>query len=96
MQADIEALRAQVDVLTVAFHKGVAHTPALLAMYERKVAKAAIEAGADIIVGHHAHILRGIEIYKGKPIFHGLGNFVTVTRALNVKNNASPARLAWA
>ena len=65
-------------------------------MYERQVAKAAIEAGADIIIGHHAHILRGIEVYKGKPIFHGLGNFVTVTRALNVENNASPARLAWA
>jgi poly-gamma-glutamate synthesis protein (capsule biosynthesis protein) len=31
-------------------------------MYERQVAKAAIDAGADIVVGHHAHILRGIEI----------------------------------
>ncbi len=96
MYADIEKLRPQVDVLTVAFHKGIAHTPATIAMYERQVAKAAIEAGADIIIGHHAHILRGIETYKGKPIFHGLGNFVTVTRALNVENNASPARLAWA
>ncbi|NOT61280.1 MAG: CapA family protein [Acidobacteria bacterium] len=96
MQADVESLRSQVDVLTVAFHKGVAHTPALIAMYERQVAKAAIDAGADIVVGHHAHILRGIETYKGKPIFHGLGNFVTVTRALNIENNASPERLAWA
>ncbi len=96
MQADVAALRAQVDVLTVAFHKGVAHTPALIAMYERQVAKAAIDAGADIVVGHHAHILRGIETYKGKPIFHGLGNFVTVTRALNIEDNASPERLAWA
>jgi len=34
------------------------------AMYERPLAKAAIDAGADIVVGHHAHILRGIEIYK--------------------------------
>ncbi len=96
MQSDIEQLRAQVDVLTVAFHKGIAHTPVTIAMYERQVAKAAIEAGADIVVGHHAHILRGIEMYRGKPIFHGLGNFVTVTRALSVENNASPARSAWA
>jgi poly-gamma-glutamate synthesis protein (capsule biosynthesis protein) len=96
MQADVESLRSQVDVLTVAFHKGVAHTPAAIAMYERQVAKAAIDAGADIVVGHHAHILRGIEIYKGKPIFHGLGNFVTVTRALNIEDNASPERRAWA
>jgi poly-gamma-glutamate synthesis protein (capsule biosynthesis protein) len=96
MQDDIEALRAQVDVVVVALHKGLVHTPAQLAMYERPVARAAIEAGADIVVGHHPHIARGIEFYKGKPIFHGLGNFVTVTRALNVEENAHPARLAWA
>lgn len=96
MQADIERLRSQVDVLTVALHKGLVHTPAQLAMYERPVAKAAIEAGADIVIGHHPHILRGIELYKGKPIFHGLGNFVTVTHALNVEANAHPTRLAWA
>jgi len=96
MQADIVALRARVDVLVVALHKGLVHTPALLAMYERPVARAAIEAGADIVVGHHPHIARGVEFYKGRPIFHGLGNFVTVTRALNVEGNAHPARLAWA
>lgn len=96
MQADIEALRARVDVVVVALHKGLVHTPAQLAMYERPVARAAIEAGADIVVGHHPHITRGVEFYKGKPIFHGLGNFVTVTRALNVEKNAHPARLAWA
>ena len=96
MQCDIEALREQVDVVVVALHKGLVHTPAQLAMYERPVARAAIEAGADIVVGHHPHIARGIEFYKGKPIFHGLGNFVAVTRALNVEKNAHPARLAWA
>jgi poly-gamma-glutamate synthesis protein (capsule biosynthesis protein) len=96
MQADIAALDARVDVTVVALHKGIGHTPAVLAMYERQVAKAAIDAGADIVVGHHAHIMRGVEIYKGRPVFHGLGNFVTVTRALNVEANASPARLAWA
>jgi poly-gamma-glutamate synthesis protein (capsule biosynthesis protein) len=96
MQADIAALRARVDVLVVALHKGLVHTPAALAMYERPVARAAIEAGADIVVGHHPHIARGIEFYKGRPIFHGLGNFVTVTHALNVEGNAHPARLAWA
>lgn len=96
MQADIVALRAQVDVLVVALHKGLVHTPASLAMYERPLARAAIEAGADIVVGHHPHIARGIEFYKGRPIYHGLGNFVTVTRALNVEGNDHPARKAWA
>jgi hypothetical protein len=96
MMADIEKLRPEVEVLVVALHKGIGHTPAVLAMYERPLAKAAIDAGADIIVGHHAHILRGVEIYKGRPIYHGLGNFVTVTRALNVEANPSPKRLEWA
>jgi len=96
MAADIEALRARTDAVVVALHKGVGHVPARLEMYERAVARAAVDAGADIVVGHHAHILRGIELHRGKPIFHGLGNFVTVTRALSVQDNASPERLAWA
>ena len=95
MQADIEELRGQVDVLIVALHKGLGHTPATLAMYERPLSKAAVDAEADIVVGHHAHILQGVEIYKGKPIYHGLGNFVTVSRALSVDDNPSPARLKW-
>jgi poly-gamma-glutamate capsule biosynthesis protein CapA/YwtB (metallophosphatase superfamily) len=41
-----------------------------------QAAHAAIDAGADIFVSHGPHILRGIEIYKGKPIFYSLGNFI--------------------
>ncbi len=82
---DIEALRLSVDVLLVVFHKGIGHTPARVADYERQVAHAAIRAGADVVTGHHAHILRGVEVYRGKPIYHGLGNFVTVTRALAIR-----------
>jgi poly-gamma-glutamate capsule biosynthesis protein CapA/YwtB (metallophosphatase superfamily) len=96
MQADIAAVRERVDVVVVAFHKGVVHTPAHIAMYERAVAREAIEAGADIVIGHHAHILRGVEVWRGKPIFHGLGNFVTVTRALTAEGNDNPVRRAWA
>lgn len=71
------------------------HTPAVLAGYERPLARAAIAAGASVVVGHHSHILRGIELIDGKPVFHGLGNFVTVTRALDI-DNAHPARREWA
>ncbi len=39
-------------------------------------ARAVIDAGADVYVGHGSHVLWGIEIYKGKPIFFGLGNFI--------------------
>lgn len=96
MASDIRQLRQLCDVLVVSLHKGLGHTPARLAMYEKQVSRAAIDAGADVVFGHHAHILQGMEFYKGKPIFHGLGNFVTVTRALSAENNPSPEREEWA
>ena len=39
-------------------------------------ARACVDAGADMVVGHGPHMLRGLEIYKGKPIFYSLGNFI--------------------
>ncbi|WP_280434868.1 CapA family protein [Nocardia carnea] len=96
MKSDIRALRAEVDVVVVALHKGIGHTPAVLADYESPLAQAAVDAGADMVIGHHAHIMRGIEMYRGKPIFHGLGNFVTVTHALTPAGGDSAERRAWA
>jgi poly-gamma-glutamate synthesis protein (capsule biosynthesis protein) len=93
---DVAAAREQADIVVVAMHKGIGHLPAVLAMYESPLARAAIDAGADAVVGHHAHILRGIEVYKGRPIFHGLGNFVTVTRALTPADAKSAEAAAWA
>jgi poly-gamma-glutamate synthesis protein (capsule biosynthesis protein) len=82
MQSDIIRARAACDFVSVSLHKGTVHTPGLVMAYEKQIAHAAVDAGADLVVGHHAHILRGVEVYKDRPIFHGLGNFVTVTRAL--------------
>ena len=84
MQVDIAAAKAaDNDFVIVALHKGLVHTPARLAPYERPVAHAAIEAGAKAVIGHHAHIVRGMEFHLGRPIFHGLGNGCVVTRALS-------------
>jgi poly-gamma-glutamate synthesis protein (capsule biosynthesis protein) len=44
--------------------------------YARAFAHAAVEAGADVVHGHGPHQDRALEIYKGKPIFHALGNFI--------------------
>ena len=41
----------------------------------KELAHRAIDSGADVFVGHGPHVLRGVEIYKGKPIFYGLGEF---------------------
>jgi poly-gamma-glutamate synthesis protein (capsule biosynthesis protein) len=76
MVEDVKKLRPLCDVLVVAFHKGVLGFPDKLAMYDQQVSYAAIDAGADMILGHHAHILKGIEEYKGKYIYHGLGHFI--------------------
>jgi poly-gamma-glutamate synthesis protein (capsule biosynthesis protein) len=84
-----------VDILVVSLHQGIVHMPAELAPYERPLARAAAEAGASIVIGHHAHILRGIEWIGETPVFYGLGNFVTVTRALSLDND-HPVRRAWA
>ena len=88
--SDVLALRETVDVVVVAFHKGIGHVPVVVPAYERELARTAIDCGADIVVGHHAHILRGIEVYRGKPVFHGLGNFVAVTHALTPRAARAP------
>jgi poly-gamma-glutamate synthesis protein (capsule biosynthesis protein) len=72
---DIKALRPQVDVLMVALHWGVIWVPRVIADYQQIVARAAIDAGADMIIGHHAHVPKAIEMYKGKAIFYSLSNF---------------------
>jgi poly-gamma-glutamate capsule biosynthesis protein CapA/YwtB (metallophosphatase superfamily) len=92
---DVAAAKAQADLVIVALHKGIVHTPAKLAPYERALAHAAIDAGADVVIGHHAHIVRGIEFHHGKPIFHGLGNGCVVTSALSPAQD-HPARREWA
>jgi hypothetical protein len=74
MKEDIEKLKAQCTYVVVALHKGLVHTPAKLVDYEFQVSHEAIDAGADLIISHHSHIMKGVEWYKGKPIYHGLCN----------------------
>ena len=75
MVRDINALRARVDVVVVSHHWGIHYVPAVIADYQFEVGHATIDAGADIVIGHHPHILKGIEIYKGKPILYSIGSF---------------------
>jgi poly-gamma-glutamate synthesis protein (capsule biosynthesis protein) len=95
LEEDIARARAQADLVLVSLHKGIVHTPAKLAPYERPIAHAAIDKGADAVLSHHAHIVRGIEYRGGKPIFHGLGNGCVVTSALSPAQD-HPQRREWA
>jgi poly-gamma-glutamate capsule biosynthesis protein CapA/YwtB (metallophosphatase superfamily) len=75
MIEDIRNAKTQADVVIVSMHWGVHFIPGVIAGYERETAHTAIDNGADIIIGHHPHILKGIEVYNGKAIFYSLGNF---------------------
>lgn len=95
LKGDIAAARADADLVLVSLHKGLVHVPAQLAAYERPLAHAAIEAGADAVLGHHSHIVKGVEFHLGCPVFHGLGNGCVVTSALSPAQD-HPARREWA
>lgn len=71
----VENLKAQVDVVILCMHWGQHLLPAIIPDYCFEMGHAAIDAGADMIIGSHTHILKGIEMYKGKPIFYSVGNF---------------------
>jgi len=75
MVGDIAKVKPLADVVVVSMHWGIHFMPAKLAMYQREVGYAAIDAGADLIIGSHPHILKGIEVYKGRVIFYSLANF---------------------
>jgi hypothetical protein len=85
----VAEVRPLVDVLVVTFHGGAegrlavrtGDGPESLGKEKRgdlrPWARAVLDAGADAVVGHGPHVLRGIEFYGGKPIFYSLGNFLT-------------------
>lgn len=87
--AIVDSMRPLVDILVVTFHGGAEGTAAVRTGTGaeflgkeprgnlRRWARAVIDAGADAVVGHGPHVLRGVEFYRGKPIFYSLGNFLT-------------------
>lgn len=79
LKEDIRTARSQADVVVVSWHWGV--SPATggageLVDYQTEMAHFALDVGADMVVGHHPHVLQPIEIYKGKPVVYSLANWV--------------------
>ena len=71
----IREAEANADLVIVVIHWGV-ELDTQPREYQVVEAHRMIDAGADVIFGHHAHRLQPMEVYEGKPIFYGLGNFV--------------------
>jgi poly-gamma-glutamate synthesis protein (capsule biosynthesis protein) len=76
LNRDIEAARRVADLVITSFHWGDYTRPFHLTDHEIRTARHCIDQGADMVVGHHHHALRGMEWYRGKPILYGLGHFV--------------------
>jgi poly-gamma-glutamate synthesis protein (capsule biosynthesis protein) len=77
---DVEAARAKADVVVAVMHWGVPSPwrglfHPVVQEYQRVLGRALIDAGADAVIGNHAHELHPIEFYRGKPIAYCLGNF---------------------
>ena len=71
----LRAARAKADIVVVSVHWGDFTRPFAITDHERRVGHLAIDAGADMVFGHHHHMLRGVEVRDGKPIFYGLGHY---------------------
>ncbi len=80
---DIESMRSQADIVVASCHWGLGREPL---QYMTDIAHAAIDAGADIVVGHGPHYSLPVELYKGRPIFYGVGNLTFNTGHLGRKH----------
>lgn len=74
VNTDIEKYRKEVDMLIVQVHAGVEMVDVPIPEWRERY-RVLIDCGADIIIGHHPHIVQGMEYHRGKPIFYSLGNF---------------------
>ncbi|HSM55890.1 MAG TPA: CapA family protein [Candidatus Sulfomarinibacteraceae bacterium] len=79
IENDVNAARARAEHVVVLLHSGYEYVPGP-SPEQRAAARAAIDAGAALVIGHHAHILQGVEFYGDGVIVYGLGNFAfTIT-----------------
>jgi poly-gamma-glutamate synthesis protein (capsule biosynthesis protein) len=86
LQADIRKAKAHADVVIATIHWGMRLVPKTICTYQPPVAHAAIDAGADLILGHHAHSIKAVEVYKDKVCFYSIGNFMTTGSPKNSPN----------
>jgi gamma-polyglutamate biosynthesis protein CapA len=73
--ADIQRIKSKVDLIIVSLHWGSEYVP-YPSPKQVEIGRKIIDCGGDILIGHHAHVIQGYEIYKEKLIIYGLGNFI--------------------
>ncbi len=75
MKRDVRNLAKKVDAVVVNHHWGTSMVHEVMD-FEREIARAAVDAGAHLVLGGHPHVLQGIEFYKGAPIVYSMGNLI--------------------
>ncbi|RJP75083.1 MAG: CapA family protein [Desulfobacteraceae bacterium] len=91
---DIKNLKSSIDHLVLLLHWGGRMEGELFPDFEQPIiAKKLIDAGADLIIGHHSHSFQPFEIYKGKYIFYSLGNFCLSDFVFEGSSFVMPARM---
>jgi poly-gamma-glutamate synthesis protein (capsule biosynthesis protein) len=75
IQQDIKDAKEIVDILVVSLHAGTEYEPESN-QFQKDFSKMAIEAGADLLIGHHPHVVEPYEEYENGWIFYSLGNFI--------------------
>lgn len=84
IRQDIQRLRQQANIVIVSFHWGEEKSTKLRA-YQPLLARAAIDAGAAMVIGHHPHVLQAVEHYKNGIILYSLGNFAFGSYSKNAR-----------
>jgi poly-gamma-glutamate synthesis protein (capsule biosynthesis protein) len=79
MLESVAAARKAADVVVLSVHWGVHFIPRTIADYQVTIASAAVAAGVDLILGHHAHVPKAITVIDGRPCFFSLSNFIMST-----------------
>jgi hypothetical protein len=95
MERDIQEAKKIAHAVVVCLHWGLRYIPKVLATYQEPVAHRAIDAGADVIIGHHPHTLKPVEVYKGKVCFYSIGNFLTTGNQGTDKKSHAEWNLFW-
>lgn len=75
VKSAIESAKKPDNLVIASFHWGMEGTHEVIDI-QREFGRMAIDAGADLVLGHHPHVVQAIETYHGKHIVHSLGNFV--------------------
>jgi len=75
LKADIQTLKERTSLIIVSFHWGKENTYSPT-HEQRQLGRFAVDQGADLVLGHHPHVLQAYETYRGKCIVYSLGNFV--------------------